>query len=138
VGVDGVLNDDPGRVVESFLASFATADVDRIADHVADRFVNEHTSLLGSSLVGRDEYRARLSSFLASFEGLRYEAERLIVDGDHVAVPYVLRARWQGTHDVELRGMCWFEVRDGLIVRRVDYWDSAEFVRQTRPPPEPA
>ncbi len=125
----------PTEVVTAYLGAFETGDVDAIAALVSADFVNEHTSSLGESLRGRDAYRARLGRFLDDFAGLRYDAERIIADGAHVAVPYVLTADWlgpdRGRHPISIRGMFHFEVAGDEIVHRVDYWDSAEFLRQT-------
>ena len=81
-------------VARSYVESFASADPDVIAAHVADGFVNEHASALGSACRGRDEYRRRLPGFLASLPGLRYDVEQVIGDGPTVAVPY--RVAWPG------------------------------------------
>ncbi|MCU1501843.1 MAG: hypothetical protein JWM12_1197 [Ilumatobacteraceae bacterium] len=61
--------------------------------------------------------------------GLRYEVEQTIVDGNAVAAAYTLHAHVNG-RDVAVRGMMRFEVRDGRIARRVDYWDSLVFQQQ--------
>lgn len=121
----------PADLCRSYLASFGTGDVEAIAAHVAPGFVNEHTSALGSSCEGIDEYRRRLPGFLASMPGLRYEVEDVIADGGSVAVAYTLHARPDGT-DVAVRGMMRFDVADGRIERRVDYWDSQVFLQQLR------
>lgn len=124
----------PRDIILGYLASFETGDPDAIARFVANDFVNEHTSALGESLAGRDEYRRRLAAFLAEFGDLTYEPEALIVDGDDIAVPYRMRGMWRGGQAparFDIRGVFWFQVRDGAISRRVDYWDSGEFVRQT-------
>jgi steroid delta-isomerase-like uncharacterized protein len=109
-----------------------SGDADTVASLVTEDFHNEHTSTLGRSVVGRDAYRERLGGFLAEFRDLHYDVEDLIVDlgGEKVAVPYTMRAV---VHDkpISIRGMFRFRVRDGLIAHRVDYWDSAEFTRQT-------
>ena len=109
--------------------AFASADPDRIAGLVADDFVNEHTSALGSGSAGRDAYRDRLPGFLSSFPGLRYEVEEVVADGDRVVAAYTLTASSDG-HPVRLRGVMRFVVRGGEIVRRVDYWDSLSYLRQ--------
>ncbi len=125
----------PTEVVTAYLGAFDGGDPDAIADMVSADFVNEHTSSLGETLQGRETYRARLVRFLTDFTGLRYDAERIIADGSHVAVPYLLTATWLGPagdrHPISIRGMFHFEVEGGVIVRRVDYWDSSEFLRQT-------
>jgi len=117
-----------GEICRSYLESFATRDADKIAAHVTDDFINEHTAALGSGCEGIDEYRRRLPNFIESMPDLRYELEDVIVDGDRVVIPYMLRARVTDP-DVAVRAMR-FDVRDQRIARRVDYWDSLVFQRQ--------
>lgn len=120
---------DPRAVASSYVAAFATGDPDRIAAHVADDFVNEHTAALGSGCVGRDEYRRRLPGFLADFEDLRYEPEDVLVEGDRVVVAYRMTAR-HGGEPIDLRGVFRLRIVDGLITHRVDYWDALTFLKQ--------
>ncbi len=97
---------------------------------MADGFVNEHTAALGEGSVGIDEYRRRLPEFLASMPDLRYEIEDVVATRDRVVIPYTLRARVNG-REIAIRGVMRFVVgADGLICRRVDYWDSDVFRRQ--------
>jgi predicted ester cyclase len=123
------MSTDPTEVVRSYLSSFASGDADLVAAHVAGGFINEHTSALGSSCEGRDEYRSRLPGFMASLPGLRYEVEETVSDGDRVVAAYVLSAE-VNERPIRIRGVmrCW--VLDGLIERRVDYWDSKSFLDQ--------
>ena len=118
-------------VARSYVESFASGDPDVIAAHVADDFINEHASALGSGCRGRDEYRQRLPGFLASLPGLRYDVEQVIGEGPTVAVPYRLTGTSDG-HPVDLRGVMLIDVADGAVARRVDYWDALTFLRQTR------
>lgn len=122
----------PRAIARSYLESFAGADPDAVAAHVADDFVNEHTSALGSGSVGRDDYRRRLPGFLATFAGLHYEVEQVIGTGPEVAVPYRLTATVDG-HPVDLRGVMILRIAGGLITRRTDYWDALTFLNQTDP-----
>ena len=121
---------DPGSVATSYLASFASGEPATVAAHVSDGFSNVHTSALGSPSQGKAEYFARLGDFLATFEGLSYQPEEILVDGDRVAAAYVMRARFDGK-PFEVRGVMRLTVRDGLIERRTDYFDSLTFLRQT-------
>ena len=121
------------RVVRSYLDAFATADVDLIAGHVADDFVNEHTAGLGSGCVGRAAYRDRLPDFLTDMVGLVYEIEDLVVDGDRAAAFYTMTASWQGTVPISIRGVQRLVVRETRITHRTDYWDSAVFLAQADP-----
>lgn len=112
-------------LVRGYVAALNAGDIDAVLAHVTADFVSEHTSAIGDSFTGRDEYRARLPRFFALLPERHYAIEDLVIDGDRVAVPYTLRAS-----AVVLRGIFLFTCRDGLIARRVDYWDSAEFLRQ--------
>ena len=120
-------------LIRSYLASFADGDADAIAAHVDADFVNEHASALGRGSVGAEEYRSRLPGLLASLPGLRYDVESLIADGARVAVEYRLTATSEG-HPIDIRGAMFLEVRDGLITRRTDYWDSLTYLHQTDVP----
>lgn len=124
----------PRQVAEGYLGSFAGADADDIASRVTENFVNVHTAAIGRGCEGRDAYRQRLPGFLASFTGLRYDIEEVVVDGERVVVAYTMRARWQGETPIDVRGVQWLVVRDGLVARRVDYWDSLVFLLQVEPP----
>lgn len=120
----------PAEVAAAYLGAFASGDPDQVAALVADGFVNEHTSALGSGCVGREEYRRRLPGFLASFPALAYEVESLIVDGGRVAAMYRMTAS-PADGDIDIRGVMIIDVADGLVTRRVDYWDSLVYLRQT-------
>ncbi len=116
----------------AYLASFATGDPELVASHVADGFVNEHTAAIGRSSEGKDEYRSRLPGFLASMPGLRYDVDEthdVVAEGDIVFAAYTLRCR-VNERDIAVRGVMRFEVRDGLIAKRTDWWDSRVFEQQ--------
>jgi hypothetical protein len=117
-------------VCVAYLAALATGDPALVLAHVGDGFVNEHTAALGEGCVGRDEYARRLPRFLDSMPGLGYEIEDVVSTGDRVMVAYTLHAR-VNERDVAVRGVMRFVVgADGLIEKRVDYWDSAVFRQQ--------
>jgi ketosteroid isomerase-like protein len=120
----------PADVVRSYLASFGSRDPDVIAAHVAEGFVNDHASALGTSSQGRSEYRRRLPGFLAQMPDLHYDVTRAVTEGGWVAAAYDLTATVDG-HPVAVPGLMLCEVVDGLIARRTDYWDSLGFLRQT-------
>ncbi len=114
----------------SYLASFASGDPAAVAAHVSDGFSNQHTSALGSPSQGKTAYQERLAEFLATFAGLTYETTDIVVEGDRAAAAYVMRARVDGT-PIEIQGVMRLTIRDGFIERRIDYFDSLTFLRQT-------
>jgi len=120
--------------VMGYLDALNGGDPDEIVNWVTDDFFNEHTSLRGTSLRGRAAYRQRLPAFLGEFRQLRYEVEALLVDGHEAAVAYRMTFSWGGPPGgpvpVAVRGMFRFEVADGLVAHRADYWDSASFDAQ--------
>jgi ketosteroid isomerase-like protein len=124
--------DAPVDVARRYLDAFADADPDAISALVTDDFVNEHLAELGDGCVGRPEYRRRLPGFLGTFIGARYTVVTiggLDLDGQVVA-RYRFTAHYDGT-PIDIPGVMWFEVRDGLVARRTDLWDSLTFLRQT-------
>lgn len=128
----GLVLSSPRHVVEQYLAALNAHDPDAIVSCVAEDFVNEHTSTMAHSRRGRAIYREALEGFLSDFEKLHYEVEQILVDGSAVAVRYRMsfEMRSAGGRPVSVRGVFVFEVEDGLVVRRVDYWDSGEVQRQ--------
>lgn len=125
------------QLIERYFGGLNAGDADAVADCVSEDFVNEHTATLGTNVYGREAYRQRLSGFLSSFDGMRYEAEAVIVDGDRIAVPYTFSGRYLGPQGeyadgraFSIRGIFSFRLEAGELAHRVDYWDSAEFMRQ--------
>ena len=120
--------------VERYLAALNAGDADAVAACVTEDFHNEHTSAEGRSLRGRAAYRSRLTGFLAEFRELHYEVEDLLVDDDRAAVAYRMSFRMADAEGrevpVRVRGMFRFEVVDGLIAHRLDYWDGTTVARQ--------
>ncbi len=122
----------PVEIAQRYLDAFADADPDVISALVTEDFVNEHLAELGGGCVGRAEYRRRLPGFLGTFVGARYTVVAigaLDLDGQVVA-RYRFNAHFEGT-PIDIPGVMWFEVRDGLVARRTDLWDSLTFLRQT-------
>ena len=120
-------------LVIDYLAALGGNDPDAIADLVATDFRNEHLSALGTGSAGRAEYRDRLPGFLAHFSERRYLVDEIVDDGSGEVV---VRYRLEAIHDsiaVDVPGIMWFTVRDGMISRRTDCWDSLTYLRQVEP-----
>jgi ketosteroid isomerase-like protein len=124
----------PIDVVTGFLRSFTRNDPDYIASFVAEGFRNVHESALGSGCVGREEYRRRLPHFLAAFSDRAYSIDDIVEQQRPSVTDVVVRYRFGATYEgtaFEIPGVMWFSVRDDVITKRVDTWDSLTFLRQT-------
>lgn len=121
------------RLVRTYLDALNAGDIDRIAACVSEDFWNEHVTVSGQSLRGRDAYRERLAGFLATYRGIAYSVERLVIDGPEVALAYRMDFDWHGAEPprpVSTRGLFLFRIEDGLIAHRIDYRDSADARQQ--------
>lgn len=130
----------PADVVRAYLEALNAHQPDRIAGLVSQDFFNEHPSVRGSSLRGRQAYRERLEAFLFEMADLHYDIERLAADGPVVVVAYRMSARWRHEgdfHPFAIRGTFWFDVREGQITHRVDYRDGVDFEQQVGLRPTP-
>ncbi|MGA9276055.1 nuclear transport factor 2 family protein [Ilumatobacter sp.] len=130
--------DGDRSVALDYVAALGGTDPAEVAALVSDDFRNEHHAELGSGCVGRDEYARRLPGFFATFPNRRYEVIETAVgelvgdsrDGSEVVVRYRFGADVEGTR-IDIPGVMWISVRDGLVTRRLDCWDSLTFYRQT-------
>ena len=120
---------EPIEVAKSYLSSFSKGDADFIAQHVDDDFENIHTSALGEPCTGRTTYRNNLNGFLEKFQGISYELEEAVADGERVFTSYMMRADVDNT-PIEIKGVFLFHISEDLIKRRVDYFDSLSFLKQ--------
>tara|TARA_B110000240_G_scaffold145048_1_gene160414 strand:- start:69 stop:464 length:396 start_codon:yes stop_codon:yes gene_type:complete len=121
-------------VVTSYLDAFSRGDPDEISGFVAEEFHNEHLSSIASSCVGIDEYRRRLPNFLATFVDRSYAVLELVEQGTAAHSQVVVRNDFTALYDgmpIDIPGVMWFTVEDGLITKRTDVWDSGIFVAQT-------
>lgn len=124
----------PLQVALSYLAALGADDPDAVAAHVSDDFRNEHQSELGTGCAGRDAYRERLPGFMATFPNRQYTVIDTVEDDQSAAVRYRFGADVSG-YRIDIPGVMWFEVCDGLVTSRIDTWDSLTFFHQTHQTP---
>ncbi|TDC69538.1 DUF4440 domain-containing protein [Actinomadura sp. GC306] len=122
-----------------YLAALNRHDADAVAACVAENFVSEHTSVMGKGVVGRAAYRERLDGFLADFADLKYVMEDLVVRDVRAVLAYSMSFRLvsAGRAPVRVRGVfrLWVDA-EGLVARRVDYWDGSDVARQLADAPK--
>lgn len=120
--LQGAIGRDPERIVEY-----------GHPDQYSDDFVAV------GEFNGRDEVRAFFAEMFDAFPDFELTVERLVADGDVVAVKWrgegtFTGGRFQGIEPtgrpVLIRGCDFFEVEDGWIRRNTIFYDGASFARQ--------
>ena len=138
----GAERDAAVEVALAYLTALGEDDPTAVTRLVATDFVNEHFAELASGCTGRDEYARRLPQFFADFPNRHYSVEETAVGAlrwpasvsGPEAVEVIVRYRFAADADavrLDIPGVMWISVRDGLVVRRLDCWDSLTYHRQT-------
>jgi tetratricopeptide (TPR) repeat protein len=76
------------------------------------------------------QYMTALGQFWKHNYAEALQAAATVAEGDRVAAAYLMRAVHDGV-PIQIPGMFSFVITGGLITRRVDYFDSLTFLRQT-------
>lgn len=120
------------EIALSYLNAFSTGDPEEVARHVTEDFENIQVGRLGTSCVGADNYRERLSGFLSAFKKLNYEIGEVIAEGDKVAAAYTMTFIDEN-RPIEIEGVMIMTIKDGRIAVRKDYWDGLSYQEQSGP-----
>jgi ketosteroid isomerase-like protein len=127
----------PREVVETYFGELAKRDAQAASAHLDPEVVEEITSV--GVLRGADEVRDFFAGLFAAVPDLELTIDRIVADGDWVAVSWRMAGRFTGGPlfngvqatggDMRLRGCDMIEVRDGRIVRNNAYQDGMELAR---------
>jgi ketosteroid isomerase-like protein len=122
------------ELVESAFDAWNGGDIERFADHLAEKVawleVSGRPEEQGSERLGRDRVRQGLESLFEAWESYRLEVERMEEAGERVLV--VVREVAQGrASGLEIDGRWGYlvSVDHGQIVRVEAYRDPAEAIR---------
>lgn len=124
---------DPAKVVQDFLTSWTSGDIDKVMSYVADDVRYENIPPLGPEgvMVGKDKMRAFLADFFAKdplIVPMKFntEVKQTIAGGDGVAIERVDHFEIAASKfDVPVAAM--FHVKGGKIVYWTDYFDGQAF-----------
>ena len=120
------------EIALSYLNAFSTGDPEEVARHVTEDFENIQVGRLGTSCVGADNYRERLSGFLSAFKKLNYEIGEVIAEGDKVADAYTITVIARN-RPIQSEGVMIMTIKEGRIAGRQDYWDVLSYQEQASP-----
>jgi ketosteroid isomerase-like protein len=111
------------EIVRSAVEAVDRGDWDAMLADAAPSFEIDLTRAVGPihGVYPRDRIPALLDEFADSWESLRFEADELIDAGEHVVVPWTMRARGRDGIEVPSRVTWVWTVRDGAIVRACMY-----------------
>lgn len=131
------------EVVDELLAAWSAHDLDRVMACYDPAYngtdVGEAATNQGAIAV-----RKMVRRWFRAFPDLRVESEAVIVEGDRVALGWLLRATHGGPfmripptqRPITLRGVSLMTVTDGRIVQGSRIWDMAAFLRNVGLLPE--
>jgi len=100
----------------------------------------------GRDVNGSEDFKLARRELLAVFPDLRVYLEQVIEQDDQVAMRWTVTATHSGdglgvpatNRPVSFRGMTWWEVRDGKIVRGWDSWNLGGLIQSLQPSAEPS
>jgi ketosteroid isomerase-like protein len=117
----------PRQAIEALFAAWERLDVDAIAELFADDGVYEDP-LVPESLTGRETIRAGLGPAVAELSDCRIETRQLVDEGGVGFVEGYFRSALAGDGGrLDFPFAAVVELRDGLIVRLTEYFDTRPF-----------
>lgn len=139
-GSDGA-RDQKVTVAKAFADSFAANDLDHWFSLLADGFTAVYTPT-GAAVLDKEQARDLNQAFIAAFPDMRMQVERVLVDGDFVALylnatathtgPLLLGGETISPTGQPVVGSLVYtaEIRDGKIVREWTHWDQWALLTQ--------
>lgn len=121
-------------VTDGYLATYFAEDVEAMAQWLADDVVFEDPSM---ELVGKDAFLAGIAEAFTTFTIHGFdETRRIYSSRSHVLVVgqvrFTVHSPTGDSPALDLPFAVSLKVRDGQIVRQVDFVDAFEFARQMR------
>lgn len=120
---------DAKQVVRDFCAAWESVDAERILAFFTDDAVYHNIPMPPST--GKDAIRGLLGFILGPAKSVKFDILHMASDGDVVLNERVDTFEMKDGKTVTLRVMGAFELRDGKIAAWRDYFDMAEWTRQT-------
>ncbi len=123
--------DDPGSIVEQFIAAFNERDLDRVEALLTEDAIYHNLPMQPVS--GKDAVMQAIRSYAEPAEVIDWQISHQAVVGNVVLNERVDRFVLGG-NEIVLPVMGAFEIRDGKIAAWRDYFDLATWQRQTGTP----
>jgi steroid delta-isomerase-like uncharacterized protein len=130
------------KIAEQTLAALNAHDLDRYLSYLDESHVWEN-EVFPAPIQGRERARQALELYFEAFPDLRFETEQNIAGGDHVVTCWRLtgthKAQFRGpgaldipptNKQISLRGCTVSEIKNGRVVRSVNYSDRLPMLQQ--------
>lgn len=113
----------PAEVVTEFCKLWASPDPDQLADYFTEDAVYHNIPM--EPVAGREAIKQFIAGFTAAFDGIDFQIQRQISDGNMVMNERTDVMRRKDGAEMPLPVMGVFEVVDGQIAAWRDYFDMA-------------
>ena len=127
----------PAQVAEEAQATFATRDANLVAANAHPDCVDDIVAI--GEFQGREAIREFYDEMFRAFPDFEIRVERIIGDDSGAAVRWVASGTFTGApfqgirptgRRIELPGVDYMEISDGLITRNTIFYDGAAFARE--------
>ena len=121
---------DMRKMIEEYVASWATHDAEKIASFLADDCVFEDVAL-GTVAHGKEEFKVSARGIFATITDFKEELTSIFIGEDWACIESVLSGTQTATgKSYAVRMASVVELKDGKIKRNSDYWDMASMMKQ--------
>ena len=118
---------DNVELVTRFCDAWSNYDIANILEFFTDDAVYHNMPI--QAVQGKDAIKGMIEQFMAAFDGAEWETKYIVAAGDVVLTERV--DRFKGAKPMSLQVMGIFEIKDGKIAAWRDYFDLAEWTKQT-------
>lgn len=120
------------RLLSDYAAAWSSSDVERVAAYFTDDAVYEDVAL-GRIHHGKSAIKAFAKGTFDALPGFKMTQQSLVLDNGSAAFEWVMSGTYRETgKGFSVRGVSVMQLENGKIRRNSDYWNMAEFQRQTR------
>jgi steroid delta-isomerase-like uncharacterized protein len=122
------------RLLSSYAAAWSSHDVEKVAAYFTDDAIYEDVTL-GQVHQGKSAIKAFAQGTFDMLPGYAMKQQSLVLGNGSAAVEWVMSGTYGETgKSFSVRGVSVMQLENGKIRRNSDYWNMAEFQRQTAVP----
>ena len=124
------------HLFSSYAAAWSSNNVERVAAYFTDDAIYEDVAL-GRVHHGKSAIKAFAQGTFDALPGFKMKQQSLVLGNGSAAFEWVMSGTYRETgKSFSVRGVSVMQLENGKIRRNSDYWNMAEFQRQTRVPAE--